>query len=251
MDNKILKLVALASIGLFVFAIGLASFSPDDGRPSPLSFFLSALGDPLINTDEEILIGYREFDGNIHSNRLSFHGAAITLLNANDPSTFKSYNFAFDRDGFAEMPDTNTTQAFYDRYDADFPTTSGVDIESCVQPRPDTIATEDGTSLIFPTLCRIDSSTSDGPSGMIGVVFPADNEQPLADGDATCRAEIAHWRTLSGFADMPIVLCAVVDRPNDVGAHSGRFWMDVILYQHLGNDLYNMRAESRNFQRIN
>ncbi|MGJ8625078.1 MAG: hypothetical protein ACSHW1_20225 [Yoonia sp.] len=190
------------------------------------------------------------FDGDIRNDRLVFSGAALIFLEEDDPSTFVPYHFAFDGTAFTQLPDTVSIAEFQEIHDVDFPISSGVDLESCVQPRPDTIATQDGISLIFPTLCRINSSVDGGASGIIGVILPVDNKSLELDGDAICRTEVAHWLTLDGFADPAVVLCAIVDQPYRQGSMS-RFWMDVIFYRQHAGELYNMRADSRNFQRIN
>lgn len=197
-------------------------------------------------------MGQRTFDGNIRFGRLSFHGTAFTFTDRDDPTTFVPYSFAFDKNRFTEVPRINNLGTFYDRYDAaDMSIKSGVDLRSCVQPRLETMATGDGLSLTNPLLCRIQSSLPNSPDGMIGVIFPTDNKTPLADGDATCRSEIAHWLTLPGYENPSIVVCAVVDRPFDPDAYRAQDWMDVIFYQQYAGKLYNMRADTRNFQRIN
>ncbi|MHA6262438.1 hypothetical protein ACXYMO_04480 [Arenibacterium sp. CAU 1754] len=254
MLNKLLKLMWIFGICLFLYAIGMASIPQDDGRPSPLTILVSSLFDglSLITSDEEILMGHRTFDGSVRFGRLSFHGTAFTFTDRDDPKTFVPYSFAFDKNRFTPVPRVNRLGKFYEKYNAgDLPIKSGVDLESCVEPRRETIATGDGLSLINPMLCRIQASLPNAPDGMIGVVFPADNETPLADGDATCRSEFAHWRTLSGYEDASIVLCAIVDRPFDPDAYRPQDWMDVIFYQQYAGKLYNMRADTRNFQRIN
>jgi hypothetical protein len=250
--NRYYKSGLIGAIGLFVFAIGFASTPFNDRRPSPLSSLLTALfgGPSLVNSDEQILMGYRAFEADIRNSRLSFYGSALTFLDDDDPTTYSAYNFSFDSVGFVKLPDTNFVENFHASYGVDFPTVSGVDIESCIAIRTDTTATSDGISLIFPTLCRI-QSTSGQSNGMIGVIFPEDNKKPLEDGDATCRSEIAYWRTLPGFTDVTVVLCAIVDLPYVANAYSATFWMDIIFYQQYGNELYNMRADSRNFRRIN
>lgn len=240
------------SVGLLAYAVAPASIPFEDGRESPIRSLARDLfgGPSLTNSDAEILMGYRRFDAEIEDNRLSFHGAAFTFLDADDPTTFMPYNFAFDGHSFVEMTDTTLATEFYERNNADFPTVSGVDHQSCVTPRADSLETADGTPLAMSTLCRIVAAIPGHNEGMIGVIYPADNTTPLADGDATCRGEFDHWRSFPGFENKTIVLCVIVDRPYVEDAYSATRWMDVIFYQHHAGDLYNMRADTRNFQRI-
>lgn len=240
------------SVGFLAYVVAQASIPLEDGRESPIRSVGRALfgGPSLITSDEEILMGYRRFDASIEDGRLSFHGAAFTFLDADDPSTFMPYNFAFDGHGFVEMTDTRVATELYASNDAAFPTVSGVDGENCVTPRAGTLETADGTPLALSTLCRIVPAIPGQAEGMIGVIYPADNTKPLADGDATCRGEFDHWRSLPGFENKTIVLCAIVDRPYVEDAYSATRWMDVIFYQHYAGDLYNMRADTRNFQSI-
>jgi len=204
---------------------------------------------PLSTSTEEPRLAHRTFDARITTNRLSFSGTILSFTAQDDPATFASYTFAFHETQFTPLPDTSAVAAFQEQFGVEHPVQSTVDIDSCIETRPDTIATADGTSLIFPTLCRINATAEGEAPGMIGVIFPADNTIPLRDGDATCREEIAYWRTLPGFADIGIVICAVVDRPFDPNGRAQN-WMDVIAYQHVDGALFTMRAESRNFLRI-
>ena len=252
MKHRLNYLFLVFSVGLLAFAVAPASIPFEDGRESPIKSLAKALfgGPSLVNSSEEILMGYRSFDGDIQDGRLSFHGAAFTFLDADDPSTFIPYNFAFDGTAFRELPEPTLAAEFYARNDAAFPTVSGVDLQSCVQPRADSGTTADGTPLALTVLCRIVPAIPGNNEGMIGVVYPADDSTPLADGDATCRGEFQHWRSFPGFENKTIVLCAVVDRTFVEDAYSATRWMDVIFYQHYAGELYNMRADTRNFQRI-
>lgn len=252
MQRRIPIFFLMLALGFFVFAVARAAVPLEDGRGSPLGFLLGDLfgGPSLTNSNEEILMGYRRFDADIQDGRLSFHGAAFTFLDADDPSTFMPYNFAFDGSKFVQMTDTTLAAEFYARNDAAFPTVSGVDTQNCVTPRAGDMKTADGTPLALTTLCRIVPAIPGTAEGMIGVIYPADNAQPLADGDATCRAEFDHWRSFPGFKNKTIVLCAIVDRPHVQNAYMATQWMDVIFYQHYAGALYNMRADTRNFQSI-
>ena len=239
------------SISLFLLALILAAMSPGDGRPRPLFTLVSSLFNSFwVSKEDVILKGYRTFYGEIRNDSLSFHGGAMTFLDAKDPTTFVPYNFAFDGDAFVDLPETEVVPKFHKRYDTEFSTLSGVDTATCMSPRAKGEAAADGTALQLSLLCRINAALPDALPGMIGVIRPQEGQLPLADGDQTCRDEIVHWRDQAGFEDIDVILCAIVDLPHDPEAYSADFWMDVIFYQKYGRALLNMRAATRNFQRI-
>ncbi len=245
-------LFLFASVGFLAFALIQAAAPLEDGRPSPLKTLVRDLfgGPSLIRSNAEILKGYRTFDATLEGDQLRFYGAAFTFLDAKDPSSFVPYNFAFDGAVFGEAPDQDLARDFYARNDALFSTASSVDPYNCVEPRADSMTMADGTPLTHSLLCPIHAAHDTEQAGMIGVIIPDENSTPLADGDAACRAEFQHWRTLPGFEDKSIVLCAIVDRRFVPDAYSATSWMDVIFYQQHRGYLYNMRADTRNFQRI-
>lgn len=203
--------------------------------------------------DEDPLMGHRSFDANMRFGQLTFHGAAFTFQDLDETDGFAPYNFAFQTDRFTQTPRMGDTliSSFYARHKSSFSDNSGVLTDTCVNPREDNNISADGLVLTSPILCMIASDVPNRQLGMIGVVQPADSTVRLENGDATCRAEIAHWRTLPTFTNISIIICAVVDKPFDPDARRAEDWMDVIFYQQFnGTQLLNMRATTRNFQTI-
>lgn len=202
---------------------------------------------------QSLLKGHRTFDASMRFGQLTFHGAAFTFEDADATDSFAPYNFSFRTDQFTQTPrmDDTLIASFYARHGANFSDNSGVLTNTCVNPREGNNTSADGIALTAPILCMITSDIPNQQLGMIGVVQPADNTIGLESGDATCRAEVAHWRTLPTFGNINIILCAVVDQPYNPDARRADEWMDVIYYQQAGDtNLLNMRGTTRNFQSV-
>ncbi|MDX8353458.1 hypothetical protein [Cognatiyoonia sp. IB215182] len=201
---------------------------------------------------QDIVLAYRRFDADLRFGQLTVFGAVMTFDDIDEPASFTPYNFAFRRDKFTATPSfgQGPYTALYGRYNAEFPKTSGVVTESCINPRANNNTTEDGIALKQSMLCKLDSALPDRPAAMIGIIQPQVNEALPRGGDRTCRTEAAHWSTLPGFEDFDLIFCIVVDLPFDPDAYQASDWMDVITYQRFGSALFNMRAARRNFESI-
>ena len=242
-----LALAGFAAIAGFSVFAGLLPGPAGQDRPRTVSQAMRTLVDNVTGhySGDEILMGLRKWSADLDDTGVTLHGAAITFLDRKDPATFMPYAFALDSSGFTaprpdQMPDI---AAFFAREKADFSALPVPRPTDCIQTRSETLP---GTVPV----CRLAAMRDGGPPAVIGLVRPADTALPLADGDATCRAEVARWLALPEFKGVPLALCAVVDRPYVPDAYSAGMWMDVIFYQKRGTRLLNMRGEARNFHRI-
>ena len=195
---------------------------------------------------DDPLNGHRAFSAGMRFGQLSLHGAAFTFEDEDDTSSYVPYNFAFRTDQFTQTPrmDDNIIDGFYGRYKASFPTVSGVLTNTCVNSRD---STADGIALTAPIVCQMMSAQPNQQMAMIGVIQPNDNTLALDSGDATCRGEVSHWRSLPGFQNIKTIVCIVVDKPYNPDARSASEWMDVIYYQQASDTLLlNLQATDRN-----
>lgn len=195
---------------------------------------------------DDPLMGHRTFSAAMRFGQLNMHGAAFTFEDESDTSGFVPYNFAFRTDQFTQTPrmDNNIIGGFYGRYKASFPTVSGVLTNTCVNFRD---TTADGIALKAPIVCQMMSAQPNRQMAMIGIVQPSDITVALESGDATCRDEVAHWRSLPGFQSIKTIVCIVVDKPYNPDARNASDWMDVIYYQQASDTvLLNMQATDRN-----
>ncbi|WP_341365673.1 hypothetical protein [Yoonia sp. BS5-3] len=198
---------------------------------------------------DDLLMGHRSFDGRMRFGQLTFHGAAFTFEDKDDPSTFVPYNFAYLTDRFSQTPrmDGNVIAPFYAQYDAAFSIDSGVLTDTCVNPRQDETEGADSIALKNPILCQIASALPDQAPAMIGVLQSEDPAAAFTDADATCRAEIALWRNQPGFEEIKIMFCAIVDGTGIEDGQPAGDWMDVIVYQQISDvTLATLRGAGRN-----
>ncbi len=240
-------LFAVAALAILFFAGRYINAGQSLSMPE----FIAASDDSPESTVPQVspLRGHRTFAATMRFGQLTFHGAAFTFEDKEATDGFTPYNFAFRTDQFTQTPRMGDTliSAFYRRHNASFSDNSGVLTNTCVNPREGTNTSADGIALTAPILCMITSDVSGRQLGMIGLVQPTDNAVGLASGDATCRGEIAHWRTLPNFSNIKIILCAVVDRPYNPDARRADSWMDVIYYQQISDtQLVNLQATDRN-----
>ena len=254
MRRSTITLLTLMSLALSSFMSSYFVVPQRAGAEVPITTRI-LLG---LQTIDRLLMGngtlnvVRHSDGDIRLGQLSFFGAAIAYQGRRNDAEVSAYNFAFRNSSFTTLPafDSAFYETFYNRMNQDFQRTTGLDIDSCIDPRSDSGSTGNGLPLKLSTLCRMQPVSGPARSAMIGVIYPHDNNVPVAHPELTCREEIALWRSFAGFEGFQLAFCVIVDRPYvDAGEQNG-LWMDIIVFEVDGKRLFTRQGSNRNVSPI-